>query len=589
MHQTSSDSPASIAFTEGEPTRLRHYDPAAEVSDAEGKLRSIVALAADAIISVDDGYRITLFNTAAEEMFGYREDEVLGQPLECLLPGSSRDAHRQHLEQFRVAPLASRRIGQRRQVWGRRRSGVLFPAEASISKIEVGGAMHFTAILRDVTEQRRSEQEREELLQREIAAREAAESAERRVAFLSNATEILHSSLDYERTFEALLRLIVPELALFALIDVVEESGCIVRMNVVHGDPDKQALADRLRDFPRDQERYLTRHAIASGEAELTDQVTDELLAAVAEDETHFEILRALAPASYLVVPLRVRHRVVGAMLLARDARGTPYSDADLQLALELAQRAAAALEHARLYAQAQRAIRARDEVLGVVSHDLRTPLSVISMCVSAVLTDEEADRGRTHERMRTIRDSLNWAELLIRDLLDVSAIEAGGLSLSRRREDPVLLVSREIHRFRTLIGERAITVRTVLPECLPDVDVDADRIMQALGNLIGNALKFTPTGCEIRVGAVEEPEGVRFFVSDSGPGVPEEDVERVFDRFWTARRTSRTRGTGMGLAIVRGIVEAHGGRTWVVPSAEHGATFNILIPKRAPTASDNA
>jgi len=568
-----------IDFNLGDAAPLSDNARAPDTSDAEVRLRGIIALAADAIVSIDDGYRITLFNTAAEEMFGYRQEEVLGQPLDILLPELSRDAHREHLRRFRESPVTSRRMGERGQVWGRRRDGLLFPAEASISKIASGGAMHFTAVLRDVTEQLRAEREREELLQRQTEAREAAEVAERRIQFLSNASTILHSSLDYQRTFDALLRLIVPELATFAVIDVVEATGRIKRLNVLHHDPAKQALADRLRAYPHDQQRYLTRRTIVSGEPELTDHVTDELLVAVAEGETHLQTLRELALASYLVVPLRVRDDVVGAILLARDAHGAPYAERELVLALELAQRAAAALDNARLYDQAQRAIRARDDVLGVVSHDLRTPLSVISMCVSSVLADDAANAERTRQQMHTVRDSLDWADLLIRDLLDVSAIEAGGLSLTRRREDPVLLVGREVHRLRSLIAERAIATRIDLPERLPDVDVDAERVMQALGNLIGNALKFTPSGGEIRIGAAEEPDGVRFFVSDSGPGVPEEDLERIFDRFWTARRTSRTRGTGMGLAIVRGIAEAHGGRAWAERNPGVGATFNILIP----------
>ena len=199
-----------------------------------------------------------------------------------------------------------------------------------------------------------------------------------------------------------------------------------------------QPVADALCEYPHDQARYLSRHTIVTGEPELTDHVTDALLVATAEDERHLAILRALAPASYMVVPLRVREHVVGAILLARDASSAPYSDDDLSIATDLAGRAAVALDNARLYDHAQRAIRARDDVLAVVSHDLRTPLSVISMCATSVLADDVVDPARTRDRMQTVRDSLDWADRLIRDLVDVSAIEAGGLSLTRRREDPV-------------------------------------------------------------------------------------------------------------------------------------------------------
>jgi len=588
MHDMASDRGSSMQHASYDATQPDEPESARAFSDAEIELRGILALATDAIVSVDDQYRIRLFNTAAERIFGYERAEVLGQPLDRLLPEASRDRHREHLAAFRVAPADSRHMWERDQIWGRRRSGELFPAEASISKIMVGDVVRFTAVVRDITEQRKAEREREALLHRETAARQAAEVAERRVAFLANASEILHSSLDYEGTFEALLRLIVPDLASFAAIDVVEDSGRIRRLHVVHGDPAMQPVADQLREYPRDQTRYLTRHAIVSGQPELTDHVTDELLSAAAEDESHFRILRALAPASYMVVPLRTREQTLGALLLARDAHGATYGDADLQLASELAHRAASALDNARLFARAQRAVRARDDVLGVVSHDLRSPLSVISMCASSVLADEATDAERTRQAMHTVLDSLDWAQRLIRDLLDVSAIEAGGLSLTRRLEDPVVLVSREAHLIQALADERNITVRTDAPDHLPLIDVDADRIMQALGNLVGNALKFTPSGGAILVGAAEDAGGVRFFVSDSGSGVPEEDRSRIFDRFWTARRNARTRGTGMGLAIVRGIAEAHGGRAWVEPNADQGATFNVFVPATSdPLPSD--
>jgi len=214
------------------------------------------------------------------------------------------------------------------------------------------------------------------------------------------------------------------------------------------------------------------------------------------------------------------------------------------------------------------------------VSHDLRNPLAVISMCTTSLMgSSVGADEGN-REAIQTIRESTRWAQRLIQDLLDVAAIEAGALSLSRRAEDPVVLVTKAAVLFEDLAAEREITLTTELPDELPKVWCDADRILQALGNLIANALRFTPEGGEIRLGgALADAATVRLFVADSGPGIPEEDVPHIFDRFWTARRDSRARGTGMGLAIVRGIIEAHEGRVWVERNASGGATFNLLLP----------
>lgn len=558
--------------------------PDNELADSERKLRGIIALAADAVISTDERFHITLFNPAAEQIFGYAAEDILGKPLDLLLPESARAAHLVHLEHFRSSPVQSKEMGHRGLIWGRRSSGELFPAEASVSKILVRGAMHFTAVLRDVTQQRNAEQEREALLVREMQNREAAEAGARRIAFLARASEVLHSSLAYEETFARLLRLIVPELATYCVLDVVEESGNVRRLNVVHAEPAMQGMAERLRLYPRTQSHYLTRHAIAGRAPELVERVDDALLLAAAEDEEHLMILRALAPASAMIVPLSTREQTLGALFFARDARSQPYTASDLTLATELAQRAAVALDNARLYRRAQQAIRARDDVLGVVSHDLRNPLSVISMCASSLLESEGVDE-RTQEVMRTVQQSTQWALRLIQDLLDVSSIEAGGLSLKCQPQDPVLLVVRAAILFEELAAERSIRLVTDVPEWMPSINLDADRVLQALGNLIANALKFTPAGQEIRLGAVVDGEFVRLFVADTGSGIPEEDVPHIFDRFWTARRASRVRGTGMGLAIVKGIVEAHGGRVWVERNAAGGATFQLQLPLAPPGA----
>lgn len=553
-------------------------------NDAERLLQGIIALAADAVVSTDDQYRIMLFNPAAERMFGYSAEDALGQPLDILLPEWARERHHGHLERFRHMTVDSRQMAERGRVWGRRKSGELFPAEAAISKLTVTEATYFTAVLRDVTDERRAEKEREVLLAREHEARSAAEAAQRRMTFLASASEVLHSSLAVDETFDALLRLIVPELAICCVVDVVDATGNIRRAHVVHGDPAMQAFAGRLGTYPKQQARYLTRRAIVEGQAELLAEFDDENIRTIAEDEDHLATLRGLRFSSIITVPLRARERVLGALMLARGAGDRPFTDADLILAQALALRAASALDNARLYDQARRAIRARDDVLGVVSHDLRTPLSVIAMCAASLLGEQQVADERSRDALTTLQRANQWAQRLIQDLLDVSAIEAGGLSVTRHREDPVVLVMLAVQLNAELAAEREISLVADLPEQLPLIDVDADRIVQALNNLIGNALKFTPHGGVVRIGGEDRGDHVRLFVTDSGPGVPPEDAPHVFDRFWTARRTARARGTGMGLAIVRGVVDAHGGRVWLEPRVTgSGATFSIALPVAEP------
>jgi signal transduction histidine kinase len=428
----------------------------------------------------------------------------------------------------------------------------------------------------------RAEQERETPLTREVQARAAAEAAERRMQFLAEASELLHSSLDVKETFGALVRLIVPKLASCCVIDLVDESGRVGRVHrahSAHADPAKAGAVARLREYPSAQSRYLTRRAIDEGTSELVPLVTADFLRSIAEDDEHLLALRALDPRSIVIVPMRARDRSLGAMLLCRDAPSPPYDDGDVALAEQLALRAASALDNARHYETARRAIRARDDVLGVVSHDLRRPLAAISMCATSLLAEGFADETRTRGALQTIQQSAHWAQRLIQDLLDVSAIGAGGLSIERRAEDPVILVMRAAMLHEQLAADRGLSLLTELPESLPRVHADGDRILQALSNLIGNACRFTPRRGTVRVGAETRGEMVRFYVSDDGPGVPADDAPHVFDRYWTARRAGGSRGTGVGLAIVRGIAEAHGGRAWLEPARTSGATFSIAVP----------
>jgi len=216
------------------------------------------------------------------------------------------------------------------------------------------------------------------------------------------------------------------------------------------------------------------------------------------------------------------------------------------------------------------------DETLGIVSHDLRNPLTTVAL--SAELLDG-ASPDEQRELVQTIRGAAGQMQRLIQDLLDVARVESGRLGVQKEPIDIAAVVRQACDANTPIAEKRKQRLVCDVPQSLPDVPADRDRIVQVLGNLIGNAMKFTPQGGTIAVTVTDEREAIRFQVSDTGPGIPESDLKKVFRPYWQAKKTAHM-GAGLGLAIVRGIVEAHGGTVRASNGAGGGAVFTFTIPK---------
>jgi signal transduction histidine kinase len=244
----------------------------------------------------------------------------------------------------------------------------------------------------------------------------------------------------------------------------------------------------------------------------------------------------------------------------------------------------ATAIERVRLHdaeraarADAERALRLRDEVLAVVAHDLRNPLGRISMAAS-LLAEESLGPDRRVEILGVLRRSAEGMSRLVGDLLDVASIEAGRLAIERRPMDVGALVVDVHEMFRPTAARRGVRLERAVADALPLVAADRGRLLQVLGNLLDNALRLTPGEGLVVVSAEHAPDAVRLSVSDTGPGIAPEEAPHLFDRFWQGR-PGRRGGAGLGLAIARGIVEAHRGRIWVESTPGEGSTFHILLP----------
>ncbi len=258
-------------------------------------------------------------------------------------------------------------------------------------------------------------------------------------------------------------------------------------------------------------------------------------------------------------------------------------------VALWLSQEYVAGLRAAEQAArqQAQQAIRAREDLLAVVSHDLRSPLSSITLSATMLSSraswsagDGGAGARRTAE---TILRSADQMGRLISNLLDAARIEAGGLSVAQVRNDAAALIGEAVEMIRPLAESKRLRIEQRVARGLPPILSDRERIQQVLANLFDNAIKFTPEGGAITITANIEGEAVRFTVADTGPGIPSDALPHLFDRYWQASRTGRA-GAGLGLYIAKGIVEAHGGRLRAESGPGRGSTFSFTLPTaRAP------
>jgi PAS domain S-box-containing protein len=519
-------------------------------------LAEIVEIAADAIICMDAFQRITFFNKGAEAIFGWTSDEIVGKRIETLIPDRYRSAHPGHVAEFGRSHVTARRMGERRQIAGVRKNGEEFPAEAAIAQVHQAGDVVYSVVLRDVTLRKRFEQ---------------------RQQFLAEAGEKLASAFGSSETLNQVARLAVPTMA----------DGCILENRVGNG-----FLAGAAAHLDPAIEEMLDEIGLAGARVPPTGHPLTEILGKpfpillqseaasrlleASANPAYIKAVKAMSPQSALFLPLIAREQLIGALTLFRTSRG--FDGDDLGFAEDLARLAALALDNARLHDTVRASLRSRDEMLGVVSHDLRNPVAAVKMLSRTLLAAQENDGTQAHESIALIFRAAEQMDALIRDLLDVNRLDSGNLSISPEPVEPSVLLTDSLQTLRPLVDEKGIDLDLQIETALPKVAADRERIQQTLSNLVGNAIKFSSPGSKIVVVARGDSEGVVFSVLDRGRGIAEGHLPRVFDRYWQSSRTDR-QGAGLGLAIAKGIVEAHGGRIWIESRLGEGTTASFMLP----------
>jgi PAS domain S-box-containing protein len=411
--------------------------------------------------------------------------------------------------------------------------------------------------------------------------------------FMAEASAALASSLDYEATLQQVADLAIPALGDWCTVYMIGEDRQIRRVAVAHAEGEMAELARALRPYPPSpvSDRSTVAEAMRTRRSILTPVIPDAYVDSIAQDSEHLAIMRRLAFRSSMTVPVVARDEVLGAIAFFTGDPARRYDSTDLVLAEDLARRAGLAVDNARLYREAQRAIRARDEFLSIAAHELRTPITTMygfaQMLLRQLAPDRAMDEGIVRRALQAIEQQSERLSRLVTRLLDIARIEGGRLAIEPAKVDLVPLVNGVVATMQATTTNHQLIAR--LPAEL-QAYVDPLRIEQVLTNLIDNAIKFSsgpePIDVELSVTSLGT---ARLAVTDRGKGIPPEGRDRIFDRFYQARSGDLASGMGLGLYICRQIVERHGGTINAEFPTGGGTRFVVMLPRQSSVLDQKA
>ncbi|MCY1078861.1 AAA family ATPase [Archangium lansingense] len=410
--------------------------------------------------------------------------------------------------------------------------------------------------------------------------------AEQAVRFLAEWSLMLAESLDFETTLAKVTRSVVPYLADWCVVDVVEKDGTIRPVTMAHADPAKEKLLRELmQKYPPswDSPETLSR-ALRTGQPVLLADIDEGVARQVnpSRQEGYFDLLRAIEVRTGMIVPLVARGKTLGAIIFASSTEGRRYGEAELHLAQELARRAAVSIDNARLYGESQAAIQLRNEFLSVAAHELYTPITSLRLSVQGLLRRSGPELPESLTRsIRSAEAQTRRLAKLIDELLDVTRIQAGRLHLHLERVDLASVVRDVVERMHEPISRAQCSLSLRLQEEVTG-HWDRTRLEQVITNLLSNALKFA-AGKPISISLERFADTARLRVSDQGIGIPPDRLPHIFERFERAVSVEHYGGLGLGLHIVREIVSALGGSVRAESKPGEGTTLTMELPCAGP------
>ena len=541
----------------------------------DGRLAAIFDSVADGVTVLDRTGHVRFANDTAAQLLGRRRgNEVIG------LAGAQLMAEYELLESEGGA-LDPNLMPTRRAF-----AGEADPEQVVRFRRRSGGDDHWSLVRARLLAGERSEDDLVVTAFQDITSLKRSEA---RLRLLAEASAILAEPVDYPQALQRVADLAVPGIADWCVVDVLEWTRGVTRAAIAHADPDGLALAREVwQRWPADASRHGAVHEMLARRTPThVPEVTEEILRAAAQDPEHLAALRQLGMRSVVIVPLEARGEMLGALTAVQSTPGRRFEPADVELVAELGRRIGAAIDVARLVWETQENARLRDEFIAVASHDMRTPLAAVRGY--AQLAQRHLDRGELEPEalgrwLRDIDASVDRLTDLVSELLDATLVRAEGAVPLQLSRIPMSDVVREaVERLEPLSDGHRFVVEVADPE--PVGVWDAARLGRVLDNILGNAVKYSPDGGEVRIRVGQDDDTAIVAVADTGIGIAPGDRELIFNPMFRGKNTGSVAGTGLGLAGSRRLVGLMGGSITVASRLGEGSTFTVRLPLAPPGA----
>ncbi len=517
--------------------------------------------------------RFVKFNKAGLDLVGFQREEIIGKnDLDMFPPEQAThfiNYDREVLKKGGIIDIPFETLNTKSR--GQR---ILHTKKIPIMD-KNGTPLYLLGVSEDVTDKIESERLQIQVLAEDAAKMERLKMQERET-FVAQAISSLSSTLDYQETLNRLVTILVPTLGDWCILTVKNDEGQFERVESFHSDPDLQPyLSEFIKLYPPSPEDLEIQKALLKGESSLSNNLNETDLKARSQDPHKFDLYRKIETHSSMIIPVKVRDQVHGAISIARNSRRPAFDELDLILAEEIGRRAGTVLENSLLFKSTQKAVKARDEFLSIASHELKTPITSLKMQIQ--MLQRSSQNEKIEKPLQLASRQINRLTLLVNDLLDVSRFDSGKMSYNfeNLHLGPIVLEVQEMVKndFHT-----SGTDLTVFIDNDAEIKGDKYRLEQVIVNLFNNAHKYgAGKAVEIRLFSAEKE--ICLSVKDNGKGIPAELQNKIFEKFERGRQDSNISGLGLGLFISKEIMTAHGGRIDVESDGEHGSTFTMRLP----------